>query len=33
VKEGYAYILAMEDFMRIGSTDVTFKSPGGDGEF
>lgn len=33
VKEGYAYILFMEDFMRIGSTDVTFKSPGGDGEF
>lgn len=33
VKEGYSYILFMEDFMRIGSTDVSFKSPGGDGEF
>lgn len=33
VKEGYAYVLFMEDFMRIGSTDVTFKSPGGDGEY
>lgn len=33
VKEGYAYILYMECLMRIGSTDVTFKSPGGDGEY
>jgi hypothetical protein len=28
VKEGYCYILALEDFMRIGSTDITFKRPG-----
>ena len=33
VKEGYGYVLFMEDFMRIGSTDVSFKSPGGDGEY
>jgi hypothetical protein len=33
VKEGYAYVLAMGEFMRIGSTDVSFKSPGGDGEY
>jgi len=33
VKEGYSFILSLEDFMRIGSTDVTFKSPGGDGEY
>lgn len=33
VKEGYAYCLMMDDFMRVGSSDVTFKSPGGDGEF
>jgi len=28
VKEGYAYILAVEDWVRVGSTDVTFKRPG-----
>lgn len=28
VKEGFAYILATEDWARIGSTDVTFKRPG-----
>ncbi len=28
VKEGYAYILCLEDWARIGSTDVTFKRPG-----
>jgi hypothetical protein len=28
VKEGYAYVLAMDDYMRIGSTDITFKRPG-----
>lgn len=33
VKEGYAYILAQEDWARIGSTDVTFKRPGVDGNF
>lgn len=33
VKNGYAYVLSMEDFMRIGSTDVTFKRPGQGDEF
>lgn len=28
VKEGYAYVLCLEDWARIGSTDVTFKRPG-----
>lgn len=28
VKQGYAYCLAMEDWIRIGSTDITFKRPG-----
>jgi hypothetical protein len=28
VKEGYAYIISLEDFVRVGSTDVTFKRPG-----
>lgn len=28
VKEGYAYIMALEDMVRVGSTDVTFKRPG-----
>lgn len=33
VKEGYAYILCIEDWIRVGSTDVTFKRPGQDGNF
>jgi len=33
VKEGYAYCLALEDFSRVGSTDVTFKRPAMEGEF
>lgn len=33
VKEGYAYILCVEDWVRVGSTDVTFKRPGQDGNF
>lgn len=33
VKEGYAYALCLEDFVRIGSTDVTFKRPGQGDEF
>lgn len=33
VKEGYAYVLAMEEFARVGSTDVTFKRPGMEGNF
>lgn len=30
VKEGYAYIIALKDFKRIGSTEVTFKRPDGE---
>lgn len=35
VKEGYAYCLCIEDWARVGSTDVTFRRPGAavDGEF
>ncbi len=33
VKEGYAYILSLEDWYRVGSTDVTFKRPGQGDEF
>lgn len=33
VKEGYSYIIAKEDWVRIGSTDITFKRPGKEGEF
>ena len=33
VKEGYAYVLTKEDWVRIGSTDITFKRPGKEGEF
>lgn len=33
VKEGYAYILDESCFMRIGSTEVTFKRPGKGDEF
>lgn len=33
VKEGYSYILAMDEFARVGSTDVTFKRPGMEGSF
>lgn len=32
-KEGYAYILATEDWVRVGSTDVTFKRPAAEGNF
>ncbi len=28
VKEGYAYVLAVSDWVRIGSTDITFRRPG-----
>lgn len=28
VKEGYAYGLALEDWVRVGSSDITFKRPG-----
>jgi hypothetical protein len=27
VKEGYAYAINPENFLRVGSTDITFKSP------
>lgn len=32
-KEGYAYVLYMDDFVRIGSTDVTFQRPGRGDDF
>lgn len=33
VKEGYAYLLSTEDWYRVGSTDMTFKTPGQGEEF
>lgn len=33
VKEGYAYVIAKEDFLRIGSTEITFRNPGRSDEF
>jgi hypothetical protein len=33
VKKGYAFVLSMDDLIRIGSTDVTFKRPGQGEEF
>jgi hypothetical protein len=33
VKEGYAYLLAMDEWFRVGSTDLTFKRPGQGEEF
>jgi hypothetical protein len=33
IKEGYAYVLCMDEFSRIGSTDVTFKRPGQGDQF
>lgn len=33
VKEGFCYILAKDDWMRVGSTEVTFKRPGRGDEF
>lgn len=32
-KEGYAYVLHLDDWMRVGSTDMTFKRPGQGDEF
>lgn len=32
-KQGYAYVISPEEFMRVGSTDVTFNRPGKEGEF
>ncbi len=33
VKGGYAFILSMDEFSRVGSTDVTFRRPGQGDEF
>lgn len=33
VKEGHAFILALDEWMRIGSTDMTFRRPGQGEEF
>lgn len=33
VKEGYAYMLSLEDWSRVGSTDLTFNRPGQEGRF
>lgn len=33
VKEGYAFMLYLEDWSRVGSTDLTFKLPGSNEEF
>lgn len=33
VKEGYAYILPMSEYKRIGSSDVTLEQPGFEGQF
>lgn len=33
VKEAYAYCISKDEFARVGSTDVTFKRPGMEGNF
>lgn len=33
VKEGYAYVLSMDTFSRIGSHDVSFQRPGQEGKY
>lgn len=33
VKEGYSYLLSLEDWMRVGSSDISFKRPGQGEEF
>lgn len=33
VKQGYAYVLCLEEWMRVGSTEMTFKRPGQGEEF
>lgn len=33
IKEGFAYGLAIEEFMRVGSSDISFKRPGYGDEF
>lgn len=32
-KEGFAYVLDMSSFSRVGSTEITFERPGGEGRF
>lgn len=32
-KRGYAYIISLEEMVRIGSTDITFNRPGAEGQF
>lgn len=33
VKAGSAYVLCMDEFLRVGSSDITFNQPGFEGEF
>jgi hypothetical protein len=33
VKEGYSYVLSLDEWFRVGSTDMTFKRPGQGEEF
>jgi hypothetical protein len=33
VKQGYAYLVPMDEMLRIGSTDITFRRPGQGDEF
>lgn len=33
IKEGYAYVICPDEFLRVGSTDVTFRRPGQGDEF
>jgi hypothetical protein len=33
VKQGYGYLLNMDDWMRVGSSDITFKRPGQGDQF
>ncbi len=33
VKAGSAYVLCLDEFLRVGSSDITFKQPGFEGEF
>lgn len=33
VKEGHAFLLSLEDWMRVGSSDISFKRPGQGEEF
>lgn len=33
VKEGYCYMMSLDDWFRVGSTDLTFKRPGQGDEF